>query len=283
MNEAGSRSTASVRAALRAATLTLGALPAARREAEALLAHVMGWSRAQLIARDEQLLDAAQLAALRALAMRRAAGEPFAYLTGQREFWSLPFAVSPAVLIPRPETELLVERALALRANLPVDVVDLGTGSGAIALACASERPAWRITATDASAEALAIAAANARVIGSGQVRFLHGCWYQPLAGLRFDLILSNPPYIAAGDPALGANGLPHEPRTALVAGADGLDALRAISAGAPAHLRPGGALLLEHGAGQGPAVARLLVEAGFTHVRCHPDLAGLPRLTEAS
>jgi release factor glutamine methyltransferase len=286
MNETPTRAAAvasvTVSTRLAEASAQLTAVPGGKREAEALLAHLLGWTRTHLIAHSDHTLSAAQLTAFSALLARRAAGEPFAYLTGQREFWSLSLQVSPAVLIPRPETELVVERALALRDNAPAQVADLGTGSGAIALACAVERPAWRITATDASAEALAIAMANAGVIGCRNVQFLRGSWYQPLQGRQFDLILSNPPYVAADDPALSAHGLPFEPRSALVSGHDGLDDLRCIIADARAHLLPGGTLVLEHGAGQGPTVARLLVEAGFTHVRCHADLAGLPRVTEA-
>jgi release factor glutamine methyltransferase len=279
---AASQSGTTVRRELRAAADHLATLPGARREAAALLAHVLGCTPTQFVAHDDESLSAAQATSFRALVARRAAGEPFAYLTGRREFWSLSLMVSPSVLIPRPETELLVEHALALLANHPARVADLGTGSGAIALACAVERPTWDITATDVSSEALTLAAANARMQGCGQIRFVQGSWYQPLQGQRFDLILSNPPYIAAADPALHEHGLPYEPQTALVSGRDGLDALRELIAGAPAHLLPGGALLLEHGAEQCPAVARLLVEAGFGHVRCHPDLAGLPRVTTA-
>jgi release factor glutamine methyltransferase len=282
MIEAAGESHSTIREALRAATLRLAALPDARREAETVLAHALSCTRAQLFARDDERIADATHAAYRALIERRAAGEPFAYLSGRREFWSLSLAVGPDVLIPRPETELLVERALALRENAPAEIADLGTGSGAIAIACAIERPAWRITATDVSAAALAVARQNARSANRMNIRFVPGSWYRALAGQRFDLILSNPPYIAVGDPALAEHGLRFEPQLALVSGIDGLDALRQIIGGAPAHLRPGGMLIVEHGAAQGTQVAKLLVEAGLTHVRCHPDLAGLPRVTEA-
>jgi len=288
MNDAAATGATTLDAALRAGAARLAALPelargdSARREAELLLAHVIGCTRANLLAHADATLNPERGAAFGTLIARRAAGEPFAYLTGQRDFWSLTLRVTPAVLVPRPETELVVERALALRDAGPADVVDLGTGSGAIAIACAVERPAWRIVATDASPDALAVAGANARAAGCRNLRCIHGSWYQPLAGARFDLILGNPPYVESGDPALATHGLPFEPQSALASGRDGLDALRAIIADAPAHLRPGGWIVLEHGATQGPAVAKLLEEAGLTHVRCHTDLAGLPRVTEA-
>jgi release factor glutamine methyltransferase len=186
------------------------------------------------------------------------------------------------VLVPRPETELLVERALALLPPTAAAVADLGTGSGAIALALAVERPLWRLTATDKSAAALDVAAGNARALGLSNVRFVAGDWLQPLQGERYALIASNPPYIGAGEPALGAPALQHEPQLALCSGAGGLDALAVIIAAAPDCLEPQGWLLLEHGAAQGPAVASMLVAQGYAHVRCHTDLAGQPRVTEA-
>jgi release factor glutamine methyltransferase len=213
---------------------------------------------------------------------RRTRGEPLAYITGEREFWSQTLRVTPDVLVPRPETELLVERALALCGEDAARVLELGTGCGAIALALAGERPRWRITATDASPAALAVAAGNAQALALQNCEFLAGSWYEPLAAQRFELIVSNPPYIAPDDPALADPAQRHEPQSALVSPPDGLAALRAIIDGAGAHLVAGGALALEHGSDQGPAVAEMLVYAGFSHVRCHADLAGHPRISEA-
>jgi release factor glutamine methyltransferase len=219
---------------------------------------------------------------------RRAAGEPFAYITGRRGFWSLDLTVTPDVLVPRPETELLVERALALGDELAgllgrpaIEIADLGTGSGAIALAIASARPGWRVVATDVSPAALEVARGNAIRLRIDSVSFLEGEWWSPLAGQTFDMVVSNPPYVGADDPALEDLALQHEPRIALTPGADALAALRAIVVGAPKHLRPGAALLLEHGADQAAAVAELLVAQGFHHVRSHADLAGHLRITE--
>jgi len=251
---------------------------AARLDAQLLLAWVLARSRAQLLADAQAPAAEAQAAAYRRLLARRATGEPLAYLIGRREFWSLELAVTPAVLIPRPETEILVERALAL-GPAAARVADLGTGSGAIALAIARERPAWRVVATDISAPALAVARANAAALGLREVEFLEGSWFEPLGGGRFELIVSNPPYVAAGDPALEALGF--EPALALTPGADGLAALRLLARGAAAHLARGGWLLLEHGATQGEALRRELVAAGFTHVRSHRDLAAHERMTE--
>jgi len=184
--------------------------------------------------------------------------------------------------VPRPETELVVERALALLGTAPARVADLGTGSGAIALALARERPQWRVTATDRSAAALAVATANARALAVENVGFRAGDWYGPVAGERFDLIASNPPYVGATDPVLQGPALRHEPLAALASGASGLEDLAALIAGAGAHLSDAGWLVLEHGAGQAPAVEKLLVAQGFRHVRCHADLAGQARVTEA-
>lgn len=251
-------------------------------DAQLLLAHVLAQPRGSLLARDADVLRPDHAAAFEQLVSRRASGEPLAYLTGRKEFWSLSLHVTPDVLVPRPETELLVERALVLLPASQAHVVDLGTGSGAIALALASERPRWRITATDQSSAALAVAEGNARTLGLGQVRFVAGSWFEPLVGEHFDLIVSNPPYIAAGDCALADPALRHEPIAALTSGVTGLEALAPLIAGAGAHLNTDGWLLFEHGAGQQLQVADLLVAQGFRHVRCHADLAGLPRMTEA-
>jgi release factor glutamine methyltransferase len=250
-------------------------------DAGLLLAHALQMTRARLMSHTELAVEPAAARCYSALIERRARGEPLAYLTGTQEFWSLPLGVSRAVLVPRPETELLVERALALRTAQHGRVVDLGTGCGAIALAIASERPHWQVTATDVSAEALAIARANAVQLKLTAIDFRHGNWFAPLAGTRFDLILSNPPYVAADDPALEEPALAHEPRLALTPGADGLACLRVIARGAQPHLNPGGWLLLEHGNDQGAAVRHELVLAGLRYVRSHRDLAGHERITE--
>jgi release factor glutamine methyltransferase len=262
-----------------AAAIEPGATPAL--DAELLLAHVLELPRARLRSHPEALAAPTHVGRYRELIDRRAAGEPLAYLTGWREFWSLPLAVTPAVLVPRPETELLVERALVLRPAPTGRVADLGTGSGAVAIALAGERPHWQVTATDISAEALAVARANAARLGHTGIEFRHGSWFEPLAGERFDLLVSNPPYVAADDPALRTGGLAHEPRHALTPGEDALACLQALVHGAPPHLAPGGWLLLEHGAAQAAAVARELVLAGFRSVRSHRDLAGQERVTE--
>lgn len=274
-----------IAAALAGATAQLqrGADPASSGlDAQLLLAAVLSLPRSALLARDSEALRPEQATAFERLVARRARGEPLAYITGRREFWSLHLEVTPDVLVPRPETELLVERSLALVSLIDARVADLGTGSGAIALALASERPRWRITATDRSAAALVVAEANARKLRLGNVRFVGGSWFEPLEGERFDLIASNPPYIAAHDRALANPALRHEPAMALSSGATGLEALATLIAGAGTHLAVGGWLLLEHGAGQQRDVEGLLVAQGFRHVRCHADLAGLPRMTEA-
>lgn len=255
----------------------------AGREAEALVAAALRLGRATLLAHPERRIGGEELARARDWLARRARGEPLAYLTGLREFWSLPFQVTPDVLVPRPETEEVVSRALALGGEADTrTLVDLGTGSGCIALAIAHERPAWSVTATDASPTALRVAQGNALALGLSRVEFIEGRWYAPLAGRRFDLITSNPPYVAADDGALDDPALRHEPRMALTPEGDGLAALRHIVEGAPRHLRQDGWLVLEHGAGQGPAVAEMLVARGFRHVRCAPDLAGRDRVTSA-
>jgi release factor glutamine methyltransferase len=256
------------------------ASPTAALDAEVLVAAVLGIDRARLAADPERALAAQELVTLESLARRRLDGEPVAYLTGRREFWSLEFEVTPDVLVPRPETELLVERALAAITGLADPaVLDLGTGSGAMAIAIARERRDARVSATDRSPSALDVARRNAARLGCANVRFLEGDWYAPLAGARFDAIVSNPPYVAEGDAALAA--LAREPRLALVAGPGGLEAFTAIVAGATRHLARGGRLLLEHGAGQGSAVRGLLADAGFGMIATFLDLAGHERVTE--
>ncbi len=248
-------------------------------DAQLLLAHALGVSRTQLRSHSEVVPDAPAAQRFAQLIERRASGEPVAYLLGHKGFWTFELAVGPAVLVPRPETELLVERALALHPGASCQALDLGTGSGAIALALARERPLWEVTATDVSLEALAMARANAAALGLDRVRFVHGSWFGALRGRTFDLIVSNPPYVAEDDPALGV--LSHEPRQALTPGADAMACLREIIRAAPDHLVRGGWLLLEHGATQASAVAGELATRGFVTVRSHRDLAGHERMTE--
>jgi len=253
-------------------------------DAQVLLAHILGRNRAWLAAHGDDLVPRTQAQAFFALARRRREGEPVAYLTGLREFWGLPLAVSAAVLIPRPETEAVVEIALA---RLPVDrdtrVLDLGTGSGAIALAIAHERARAQVLATDVSASALAVASDNAQRLGLANVEFLRSDWYAdipaPWRGASFDVIASNPPYIAAGDPHLAAGDLRHEPAGALSPGGDGLASFRRIVAGARERLAPGGSLVVEHGFDQAEAVRALFAGAGFRDVISQRDLAGIPRV----
>ena len=250
-------------------------------DAELLLAHVLQRTRSWLFAHAGDVVDAEVQHRFHDLLAQRAAGTPVAYLTGSRGFWTLELAVTPATLIPRPETELLVELALArLPADIPVQVADLGTGSGAIALAIARERPRARVIATDASAEALDVARGNALRNRIGNVEFRAGDWLAPLAGERFDLIASNPPYIADGDPHLCAGDLRFEPPTALSSGADGLDAIRVIVRDARAMLQPGGWLLLEHGWDQGDAVRALLQGGGYGDVATEQDLEARDRIS---
>ena len=257
-------------------------LPAdsARRDAEILLCHSLGRSRSWLYAWPEAEVATDQQACFERLLARRATGEPVAYLTGTREFWSLALTVSHATLIPRPETEVLVEWALALPLPVNAGVLDLGTGSGAIALALASERPAWQVTAVDSSTQALAVAAGNAARHGLGQVRFLQSDWFAALPGERFDLLLANPPYIDAADPHLQRGDVRFEPRAALVASEGGLAEIRRLIGAAADHLQPGGWLLLEHGSQQGASVRALLQDAGFHAPQTRLDLAGLERIS---
>ncbi|MCD9095917.1 peptide chain release factor N(5)-glutamine methyltransferase [Luteimonas fraxinea] len=249
-------------------------------DARWLLAHAAGRSQTWLYAHARDPAPDGVAARFELLVARRAAGEPVAYLTGVRGFFGLDLAVTPATLIPRPETELLVELALA---QLPAEnarLVDLGTGSGAIALAIARERPDAAVLATDASVEALAVARANAQALAVSNVRFAHGDWYAPLAGTHFDVIASNPPYIEDADPHLAQGDLRFEPASALSSGADGLDAIRVLAAGALAHLAPGGWLLVEHGFAQGAAVRALFEHAGLVEVATERDLEARDRVT---
>ena len=252
-----------------------------RRDAEILLAAAAKLTRTQLLARADEALSPAIAMRFSELCRRRARGESIAYLLGRREFWSLDFSVGPAVLVPRPETELLVQRVLHLVSAPDASVADLGTGSGAIAIALAHEQPGWRVVATDASDAALAVARHNGERLAPGRIEWLAGDWFAPLADRRFDAIASNPPYIADDDPALGSDGVRFEPRSALTPGGDGLRALVTLIDAAPRHLRPGGWLVLEHGATQAATLRSALVARGFTHVTSHRDLAGHERISE--
>lgn len=270
------------------AAALLRASPLPPLEARILLGHVLGWRRTELITRSDELLDAERVASFQALEARRVAGEPVAQLIGAREFFGLDFEVTPDVLIPRPETELLVETALAALEGIARPcVLDLGTGTGAIAVAIASARPDAQMWAVDRSGAALAVANRNAtRLLDAtrpgGAVRLAQSDWYDALdSSLRFDVIVSNPPYIASGDPHLSEGDLRFEPRGALTDEADGLSAIRAIIAGAPARFTASrGVLWLEHGYDQAPAVRALLEQAGFTAVRSECDLAGIERIS---
>ncbi len=250
-------------------------------DARVLLQHALNVSHTHLIVHSDRELLPEQAQYFGELTQRRACGEPVAYLTGKREFYSLDFKVTPAVLIPRPETELLVDLALE---RIPVDrsskVLDLGTGSGAIALTIARHRPLASIIAVDISIEAIAIAKSNAEQLDVQNVSILEGDWYDGLAGERFDLIVSNPPYVASADPHLARGDLRFEPSIALTDGGDGLDCLRSIIRSAPAHLVAGGTLLVEHGYDQAEACRRLMNNAGIGAIICHPDLAGIPRIS---
>jgi release factor glutamine methyltransferase len=265
---------------VRAALARSGLVPL---DAQVLLAHVLGCDRAWLAAHGTDVLARESAERFFILSKRRRDhGEPVAYLTGTREFWSLPLAVTPDVLIPRPETETLVEAALArLPADAQASVLDLGTGSGAIALALAHERPQAEVWAVDASAAALRVAQGNAQRLGLGRVRFVQSDWYAnlPADAPAFAAIVANPPYVARGDPHLAERDVRHEPRAALVAGADGLDALRTIVAGAASRLRPAGWLLVEHGYDQAHAVRALFAAAGFEALQSLRDLAGIARV----
>lgn len=251
----------------------------ARIEVQCLLQTVLRVNRAWLLTHPEYSLDAGQHAQYRALLERRLAGEPIAYLLEEREFYGLTFKVSPATLIPRPETELLVELALQ---RIPQQgacrVLDLGTGSGAIALSIAHARPEAEVVAADASMAALEMAQFNARHLKLGKVRLLHSNWFGALQGERFDIIVSNPPYIAAGDVHLAQGDVRFEPRDALISGTDGLDDIRLICTQASMHLRPKGWLIFEHGYDQSARVRALLQQSGFEEIFSARDLSGIER-----
>lgn len=266
-------------------TTVAQALAAARRrlpasEARLLLGHVLSRPAEWLLAHDDDDVDGDALRSFAALTARRAAGEPVAYLLGRREFHGRDFVVSPAVLIPRPETELLVDCALRRRGHgVPARILDLGTGSGCVAVTLACERTSSLVTAVDISPSALAVAEANARRHGAN-VRFVESNWFSALGDERFDLVVANPPYVAAGDAHLDAGDLRHEPGIALASGTEGLDAIRTIISDARTHLIEGGWLLLEHGFDQGNAVRNLLEQAGYRPIDQWRDLSGIVRVS---
>ena len=265
-----------------AAGATIGALqtgmPLDPLENRILLCHALAIGRVQLITQSQRALSAAEADALAALVRRRLSGEPIAYIVGKREIYGLDFKVTPAVLIPRPDTELLVELALE-RLPRAGRVLDMGTGSGAVAVAIAHSRPDASVSALDVSEDALQVARENAAANGAA-VRFLHSDWYDAVAGERFDLIVSNPPYIAEGDVHLAQGDLRFEPAVALTDRADGLSALRTIIAGAPARIAGNGWLLMEHGYDQAAQVRLLLLDAGYSAVQSWRDLAGIERVS---
>jgi release factor glutamine methyltransferase len=253
-----------------------------RIDAEVLLAHALQKSRVYLYAYPEEPLSADGRVGFVALVARRARGEPVAYLVGRREFWSLDLEVSPDTLIPRPETERLVAAALArIPRGAAWRVADLGTGTGAVAIALARERPRLAVVATDRSDTALAVATRNVERLASGRVRLVRGDWVEALDAGPYDAVVSNPPYVAEGDPRLGEGDVAFEPGAALVGGRDGLEAHRAIVPGALGRLRPGGWLLVEHGNDQGAAVRELFDRHGYQAVRTVDDLEGRERVTE--
>jgi release factor glutamine methyltransferase len=247
-------------------------------DAQVLAAHALGVARSSLLADLQRPLAEDEARRVERLFHRRRGGEPVAYLTGEREFFGLSLAITPDVLIPRPETEILVAIALEL-APSGARVLDLGTGSGAVAIAIAHEEPDMEVVAVDASADALAVARENARR-HAATIRFVYGQWFAGLGGDRFDIVVANPPYIAAGDSHLEQGDLRFEPRDALVGGLDGLDAIRAIVARAKDHLVPGGWLVFEHGYDQAERCRSLLAMYGYADVQTWPDLADIPRVT---
>ncbi|MGU9806488.1 MAG: peptide chain release factor N(5)-glutamine methyltransferase [Pseudomonas rhizophila] len=254
--------------------------PTSRLDAELLLAAALGKSRSFLHTWPERIVPSEAALLFSEYLRRRRSGEPVAYILGQQGFWNLDLEVAPHTLIPRPDTELLVETALALLPAAPARVLDLGTGSGAIALALASERPAWTVTAVDRVLEAVALAERNRQRLDLRNVTVLSSHWFSALDDERFELIISNPPYIAATDPHLAEGDVRFEPASALVAGHDGLDDLRTIIAQAPDHLGAGGWLMLEHGYDQADAVRDLLQTQGFTEVHSRKDLGGHERIS---
>ncbi|POA18072.1 peptide chain release factor N(5)-glutamine methyltransferase [Pseudomonas sp. FW300-N1A1] len=254
--------------------------PTARLDAELLLAAALGKSRSFLHTWPERIVPSEAALVFAEYLQRRRSGEPVAYILGQQGFWKLDLEVAPHTLIPRPDTELLVETALDLLPATPAKVLDLGTGSGAIALALASERPVWQVTAVDRVLEAVALAERNRQRLHLNNVSVLSSHWFSALKEHRYTLIISNPPYIAAADPHLAEGDVRFEPASALVAGTDGLDDLRLIIGQAPQHLEAGGWLMLEHGYDQADAVRDLLLNQGFEEVHSRKDLGGHERIS---
>lgn len=249
-------------------------------DAQLLLAHVLQKSRSYLLTWPERELSTAEITQFQALIARRRAGEPVAYLLGQQGFWTLDLLVSPETLIPRPDTERLVEVALSVGPAATGRVLDLGTGTGAIALALATERPDWQLTGSDRMSGAVQLAQQNQQRLQLSNVQFVHSDWFAALANERFELIVSNPPYISADDPHLGQGDVRFEPSSALISGADGLDDIRLLVQQAPLHLASAGWLLLEHGWQQADAVCELLRQRGFTRVQSWHDLSGHRRVS---
>lgn len=252
-----------------------------RLDAEVLLAHFLEKNRTWLITWPEKTLNKAETSGFQALLERRKSGEPIAHITGLREFWSLPLTVTRDTLIPRPDTELMIEQILQ---NYPptssIQLADLGTGSGAIALALASERPRWQITATDLSSSALEVAQLNARHLGIDNIEFKQGNWFEPLSGMRFDIIASNPPYIPDMDPHLKQGDVRFEPLSALASGSDGLDDIRLICSQAIQYLKHQGMLIIEHGFDQKSEIREIFTVSGYKNITQLHDMAGHPRLT---
>ncbi len=251
-------------------------------DAEILLAQVLNKSREFLLTWPESKLDQAQLQAFEQLLEQRASGQPIAYLTGKQSFWDFELKVNADVLIPRPETELLVELALELLPENPIELADLGTGSGAIALALAKERPQWQITATDYSADALNVARSNALDLHLSNLTFIQGDWCKAISGRQLDAIVSNPPYVDKNDSHISQGDLRFEPLVALAADDQGMADLKVIARQARDLLKPGALILLEHGYQQGPAVRQVLEQSGYNDIQTHKDLAGLDRISQA-
>lgn len=270
---------ATIRSALLRAASQLNGSASPQLDAEILLAHSLNQSRSHLFAWPDKELSEQQLRAFHELLIKRASGMPIAYLTGEREFWSLPLKINESVLIPRADTETLVETALSCLPETGT-ALDLGTGSGAIALALASERPKARILASDASNEALSVAKDNAKRLELNRIEFILSDWFKQISQRTFDLIVSNPPYIEENDPHLSQGDLPHEPRSALVSGSDGLDDIRQIIKDSYQRLKPAGWLMLEHGYNQGDSVRELFISHNFQEVRTISDYYGNDRVS---
>ncbi|MCQ8128051.1 peptide chain release factor N(5)-glutamine methyltransferase [Methylomonas rivi] len=282
MPELNSQDGRSIQEVLERACTVLGRVSdSARLDAEVLLCHCLGKQRSFLRAWPERQLDAAQAEQFRHLLEQRRQGRPIAYLTGEREFWSRTFKVTPDVLIPRPDSELLIELSLSmLPDNQAYKIIDLGTGSGILAITLAAERPLAEVVATDISTAALAVARQNAEQLAAGNVRFVESHWFDAVPDSDFDLVVSNPPYIAGDDPHLQQGDVRFEPETALISGEAGLKDIRLLAAQAGHHLKPHGHLLIEHGYNQAQQVRSILKQLNYRQVVTHQDLSGNPRVT---